>query len=191
MIKTDKLWERYFDSKNKLNRFVVNRINWFLKNIDGNKILDIGCAEGLLIHLLSAKKTCVVYGVDICDKSIKIAIENNKDCVGKNVFLKTQDAENLDYDNNFFDCVVMGEVLEHVNNQNIVLGHVKKVLKKFGTLLVSVPHNGKISANHKRSYNDITIKKIIESFGFVIHELSFMDSGMSENWILLKAVKYE
>lgn len=191
MKKIDKLWERYFDKTNYLNEFVVNRIDWFIKNIYGEKILDIGCSNGLLIYLLSQINSYELHGIDICKESIENAIINNKNNIGKNVFLKIKDAENLDYNNNYFDCVVMGEVLEHVNNQNIVLEQVKRVLKKFGILLLSIPDNGKLSVNHKRSYTDKSIKEIIESFGFVIHELLYMKSGMSENWICLKAIKHE
>src|SRR5690606_16552983 len=48
--------------------------------------------------------------------------------------------KSLPFEKNEFDCVILGEVIEHVPNTDFVLQEIRRVLKKNGTLLISTPN---------------------------------------------------
>lgn len=108
----------------------------FNKNYFGN-ILDIGCGRGFLLKKLKekAKKGSRFFGLDISSKLCDIAKENNPDAE-----ITRGDAENLPFEDDFFDFVFMTEVLEHLIDYNKSLKEAKRVLKKNGIFIVSVPN---------------------------------------------------
>jgi len=100
------------------------------------KLLDVGCDQGAVTRYFK-KKAKIVYGVDNNPGAIK---EGKKKF--KNIKLVLAHGEKLPFKANQFDTVIMGDVLEHVNNEKKTLSEVHRVMKKNGTLLLSVPHKG-------------------------------------------------
>jgi len=100
------------------------------------KLLDAGCAKGES-SLLFLKKSKEVFGIDINEKRIEKARQN---CPAGHFICGS--IENTSFGNDFFDAVVMNEVLEHVNNEVRSLNEIFRILRKGGIFVVSVPHNG-------------------------------------------------
>ena len=102
----------------------------------GKRLLDVGCDRGFVTQGF-AQKAKEVYGID-----------NNKEAIayGKKhhtgVTLIHAPGERIPFKNEYFDIVVMGDVLEHVEDEKKTLNEVYRVMKKDGTLLISVPHKG-------------------------------------------------
>ena len=100
------------------------------------RLLDVGCGPGYAtVRFL--EKADEVYGIDYDPALIKEAKGHNKKIhwtVGK--------GEKLPYKTGFFDVVIMSDVLEHVENERRSLDEVHRVLRKGGTLVISVPHKG-------------------------------------------------
>ncbi len=101
-----------------------------------NRLLDLGCDQGDITVRYRAKAK-QVYGVDNNPQAIAAAKKTFKGA--KFVLAK---GEKLPFKSNFFDTVVMGDVLEHVNDEQKTLSEVHRVLKNNGTLVLSVPHKG-------------------------------------------------
>lgn len=106
--------------------------DWFVKHIDGSwTILDIGCGNGALTVDIgrTAKK---VVGVDSGEKNIKIARERFR---RDNVEFICGDATAL---NPGFrvDCVVLSNVLEHIEDRMAFLEKLKGISSRF---LIRVP----------------------------------------------------
>lgn len=73
--------------------------------------------------------------------------------------------EKLPWPDNFFDAIVMMEVLEHLNHDYRALMNVRRILKDDGILALSVPflNIGKI---HARVHHPITTKRFLRAAGF-------------------------
>jgi ubiquinone/menaquinone biosynthesis C-methylase UbiE len=100
------------------------------------RLLDLGCDSGDVTARL-VDKAEETYGVDNNPEAIAAAKRKHKGV--KFVLAK---GERLPFKDDFFDAVVMGEVLEHVEDERKTLNEVYRVLKPGGTLILSVPHKG-------------------------------------------------
>lgn len=100
------------------------------------RLLDLGCDRGDITARYTDKAK-EVHGVD-----------NNADAIAyakkyyPGVTFALAQGERLPYKDNYFDTVVMGDVLEHVENEEQTITEAHRVLKPGGTLVLSVPHKG-------------------------------------------------
>jgi len=158
-------------------------INLFKKYFSSKKkyrILDLGCGAGSTMELL--RKYGEVIGIDNNRRMVQYCRRKNK-----KVFLA--DAINLPFENNYFDIVIALEILEHIKNDNLAIKEIKRVLKKGGVLILSVPafsflfgpHD--ISACHFRRYNPKILKKKLEKNNFKIIKKTFINF-----WLFLPIV---
>ena len=119
------------------------RARLILSNIDpkpGETILEVGCGDGYYLHMLSKiNSTLKLYGTDY-DKGGLVAARKN--LTGKKVILKFGDLmKKLPFGSNTFDKIIMSEVAEHLPDDVKGLKEVYRVLKKSGTLCLTVPNH--------------------------------------------------
>jgi len=128
--------KEYFDDMQKRDFSAASRWEWFYKWIDRykreGKILDIGCATGDFLKT-ARDKGWDVYGVE----ASKIAVEIAKEKYGLDVI--NQNFEEAGFENNFFDVIVAGDILEHVDDPKGFLLKIHKILKPGGILCIAVP----------------------------------------------------
>ncbi|MFA6105189.1 MAG: class I SAM-dependent methyltransferase [Patescibacteria group bacterium] len=104
----------------------------------GDKVLEIGCGAGQFIRGIKLiRPELICQGVDISVNAINAARET-KD--GVEYFCQT--GELLPRENNFFDAVIILDVLEHVENWQQILSEAQRVLKPGGVLYIFVPCEG-------------------------------------------------
>ena len=113
----------------------------------GERILDIGCGEGR--HALTAYTLEEVesIGVDLSFDDVMTALDRFKDFQepdndSKRLFVSLADARHLPFAAGSFDKVICSEVLEHIEDHDVVLGEINRVLKVGGMLAISVPRFG-------------------------------------------------
>ena len=100
------------------------------------RILDLGCYDGTLGRLLI--KNNEVYGIEISEKVAEIARL-------RGLKVKIQCIESgFDFEDNFFDCVVAAEVIEHILDTDFFIGEIKRVLKPNGFFVVSTPNTASL-----------------------------------------------
>lgn len=119
------------------------------------KILDIGCGMGHTSLLLS-KLTPQLVGIDISAEGVKVSKERvNRGFV-------VADSVRLPFRDECFDCVVMKDVLEHIENDLQAIREVHRVLKYKGILVLYIPY----SLDDSISFESI-VKKV---FGYSIDD---------------------
>jgi ubiquinone/menaquinone biosynthesis C-methylase UbiE len=125
-------------SKNPLKKFLINNffnvLLGFLKGIDIDSILDVGCGEGFTLgklkeHGIGKKHT----GIDAAKDAIVLGKKENP-----NLNLSIGDIYNLKFKDKSFDLVISTEVLEHLADPKKALRELKRISKKY--VLLSVPN---------------------------------------------------
>ena len=104
-----------------------------------SKVLDVGCAMGILGEYLTCEKKCEVTGVDVIDEFLESA---RKKGVYKELFKINLDNYNSELDKytGYFDYILMADVIEHTYNPKEVIEQLKKLLKPDGKLIMSIPN---------------------------------------------------
>lgn len=174
-----------------------------LKLKDGDKVLDLGCGNGYYSYLLS--KLPIKLNITGIDNHVS-AIDDARNRVGeRNVKFIIGNAEKIPFQKNYFDKVVMSEIIEHVKDDIEVLKEARRVLKPGGILVLTTPNKdypflwdpinwflehffnfhiksgfcAGIWNQHIRLYKPEEIKKSLEKSGFKIASCELLT-----NWCL-------
>ncbi|MBU0907090.1 MAG: class I SAM-dependent methyltransferase, partial [Nanoarchaeota archaeon] len=159
-------YKPYLDERNK-------RILEMISPEKNHKILVIGTGvypktEFFLFHNFKCKN---VFSIDIdkdnLDRAREILPELN--------FLYANAQKKLPFENREFDVVVMTEVLEHLKDERLILKEIRRVLKKNGALVLSVPKRRWFNifspithVQHIREYCEKRIIQTLEKNGFSV-----------------------
>lgn len=114
--------------------FVPERLPLFVAAVGGpgKTVLDLGCRTGAVTqHFLPGNH---VVGVDVDEAALARAAERGITPVWADV------EEPLPLDDDSFDVVVAGEILEHVRFPDRVVAEVARLLRPDGVLVGSVPN---------------------------------------------------
>ncbi len=103
-----------------------------IKSSSPKKFLDLGCGDGSFMKLITRYiQNIDVWGVDIYkavadDKIIQLDIEEGK----------------LPFQDNFFDSIFCGELIEHVYDTDHLLNEIYRVLMPSGICVLTTPNLG-------------------------------------------------
>lgn len=128
---------------------------------DASKVLDVGCACGDLGAYLCKHKNCKVYGMEYDAESIAVAKKTGAYVGIEHINLNTYDAIPPSFPQKF-DRIVLGDVLEHLNNPAQVLSKFLPFLGENGRVIISLPNiaHGSIASQilvNKFTYMDYGI----------------------------------
>ncbi len=115
-----------------------------LSEIDGGRILDVGCGSGQFTEILtdSLKSFDSITGIDVTEEYLSEARQKFTD--EKFQFLVASSQE-IPFDDETFDLVVISKALHHVENPHASLAEMKRVLKPGGYFLVVEMHRDELS----------------------------------------------
>jgi len=135
-------------------------IKLFIPRLKG-RLLDFGCGRKPFENLFSVKE---YIGVDL--KGTGHDHKNSKADI-------YYDGKHLPFENEIFDSLFCGEVLEHVFNPDEILPELNRVLKKGAQMLITTPFswNEHEAPFDYARYSSFGIRHLLEKHGFKILEL--------------------
>lgn len=166
------------DELSRLQRWSVayglyKRRRAITRYLASGRLLEVGCATGAFLETMRTAGDWDVYGVDISEHAVNYA----RDRLGLNVFLG-QLAE-AQFPAEYFDVVVMWDVLEHLPDPKIALGEVQRVLRDDGWLIFRIPNLDSWGAKffdtywagfdvprHFTTFSVATVQRLLETTGF-------------------------
>jgi ubiquinone/menaquinone biosynthesis C-methylase UbiE len=161
----------------------------------GAKVLELGCGAGQFIReIKKIRPELDCYGCDISQHAITIAKQAND---GVTYDLSTENRST--YSDNFFDAVLIYDVLEHVENPNLILSEVNRVLKNGGVFYSFVPCEAdslsfwnllhklglkreltKMYAGHINKFSRKSLVSLVESHGFAVRCIRYSEQVLGQ-----------
>lgn len=187
MVKTknqEKVWNGIAKVWKGYRKHTLSEARNFLKNKRG-KVLDLGCGSGR--NFIKAENI-EFYGVDFSKEMLNFAKKRiDKDKI--NVTLKKSEANDLPFENDFFDsaiCISVIHCLENEKKREKALKELSRVLKPNAEAMISVWN--KNQERFKNSEKEIWIswkvnENIFERYYYLYEKEEFLD--------LLKKVGFE
>lgn len=110
----------------------------------GCTVLDVGCGTGRYpLGMLSATD-CTVYGLDPSIEMLEEAAAKDKT---KRILWTCGDGHRLPFRYNSFDCAYMTLVIHHIENKQLALREIYRVLRKNGRCVILTNSHSRIR-NH-------------------------------------------
>ena len=134
--KGPRYWFRYLETLNFLKKY----------DLKGKKVLEIGAGTLHLSEYLASKGASVT-ALDMSEelkqshKGLPVTLRDSITCIEAD-FLKH------DFKSKNFDVIIAMEVLEHVEEEELFLEKVKKLLKDKGIIIISVPAHMSMWSKH-------------------------------------------
>jgi 2-polyprenyl-3-methyl-5-hydroxy-6-metoxy-1,4-benzoquinol methylase len=105
---------------------------FFLKYL-GKKNIDYGCGIGQFLKYCKFFRKNIL-GLDINPYSIKYCKKNDLNCL---LIKPVENVCKIVSENN--DCVILDNVLEHIENPSKIIKDLKKIIRLKGYLIIGVP----------------------------------------------------
>jgi 2-polyprenyl-3-methyl-5-hydroxy-6-metoxy-1,4-benzoquinol methylase len=141
------------------------------------RVLDFGAGSGVLVHEL-AQGGVESYGVDTSEEAVAYGTAHGV----LHLSVLTPHAP-LQFPDEYFDCVIAMDVLEHVRDEQGVLSELKRVLKPGGTLVITVPaymflwgRQDEVSHHFRRYSLGRLIEVLCTSGGWTIVKRSYFNT---------------
>ena len=116
-------------------------IQWLLDHLPGEqtRVLDYGCGAGQIVAELR-RRGIDSYGCDIFYEASDYAAAVDRSLFG--TAIKPMEGGIIPFENASFDLIVNNQVMEHVEDLDVVLAEIKRVLKPGGIVINLFPHKG-------------------------------------------------
>jgi len=190
----DEYAEKYFQI-NYSTDVIKELLEFFIKNLNGNKILDVGCGPGRDAKFFS-NLGYEVIGIDLSEKLLEIARKN-----APKAKFYLMDMRNLDFPDNYFDGIWACASFLHIPRKGgqKTLNEFYRVLRENGLMYISVKEGSgetfvKSSQYGEKEryfvyYSSTELRKLIENSGFKIIKEIIEKEKNRDNWINIFAKK--
>ncbi len=155
------------------NKYVeIPAVKKLLRDINGKKVLDIGCASGTHTEIIY-KKGAIVTGIDVSKEMIELAKKRLP-----SVNFKVADMKNIPFNNNSFDILFYGLCLHYEKNLKPVFKEAYRILKPHGKIIIST-HNPYWTGKKKIKINDKTYRIVDDYFNDKQGKMKFSNTELT------------
>ena len=112
------------------DNYRFQKIIKYVVDLKIQNLLDVGCGDGYLLGRIARESSAKLSGVD--------AYESNSGFAG--TYKSADITSGIPYENDEFDGVIFGEVIEHVPDPDYLISEIHRVLKPGGYLIISTPN---------------------------------------------------
>lgn len=157
-------WRQISRNIFRFNAYVAARYQQVVNLIpqkSQQKILDIGCGDGVLLSLISQKTKSRLFGLDFDQASLDYAKTKVKA-----KFIQGS-AGKIPFKNNLFDLILATEIIEHLSRPELMLQEISRVLKKGGRAIITMPvkqEQGLTDPLHCREYDPEELKQLCRDY---------------------------
>lgn len=134
-------WREIQPIPTRHNAILTARYRVLLDTMDpgAGRVLDIGCGDGTLTYMLGDKAERV-YAIDDSLLPLRLARDQfRRQGAPREPNLSAADGRNLPFPDDTFDCVVLADVIEHIDAPEAVMREARRVLRRGGQILLTTP----------------------------------------------------
>lgn len=176
--KEDKHW--WFCARNRILLWVLST-----KVTPFSNFLEIGCGTGFVLRSVGNRfPESGLFGSEFYEEGLVIARER----VPNAVFVQMDARLMTDFEK--YDLVGAFDVIEHIEEDALVLGNLFNAIKRGGSILITVPQHrwmwsgADVKACHVRRYSRSELVQKVKSVGFdVVYVNSFVSLLLPLMWL--------
>jgi len=112
-------------------------------------VLDIGCGTGRFPLSISTVKSCLFCALEPSIEMLRQAVVKDK---LKRILWVQGDGQRLPFRDDFFDCVYMTFVIHHMEDKQMALREIHRVLKKDGNCVIMTNSHTRIRKHVLRDF---------------------------------------
>jgi len=118
----------YIDARNDILKYIPKQVG---------KVLDVGCSIGVLGKKIKENYAAEVTGIEMNEEMARIAKENLDRIIIGDV---EQICLSEYFSSEYFDCIILADILEHLRNPWTVLNRLTSILSEKGLVISSIPN---------------------------------------------------
>ncbi len=137
-----------------IRRIAQERVHWMCSQIRGNRVLDIGCSQGI-VSIIAAREGHEVTGVDVNESVIDVAqseLASEHESVKRRLRFLNGDIHDDILSDEKFDTVLLGEILEHYSKPGRLLARACEFLLPTGRIVGTTPFGYHAHDDHKHTF---------------------------------------
>lgn len=157
------------ESQNDFNIYDDKRFEAMAKYFKGGKLLDLGAGDSSICHKLQDKfRTSEFHALDFASEVIRYLGEKYP-----KINYVYGEVLNTPYEDKYFDYIVAGELIEHMETPQNLVQEAMRILKPKGVLALSTPYKEEItiekfiSPEHIWSFDTEDIEDMLSPYGKV------------------------
>ncbi|WP_052128459.1 class I SAM-dependent methyltransferase [Neosynechococcus sphagnicola] len=157
-----------------------------LASASATKVLDVGCGDGYLLYRVSQRcPQAKLFGIDGDEVGIQLAAAQlqQHQCPAS---LQQASAYQLPFEAGEFDLVLSADVIEHLDDPELAVQEMHRILQPGGVLLISTPNrqpDRQWDPLHIREYNPDELTDLLRPYFSRIKMRGCWAMGWMRSWL--------